>query len=246
MHDFIDEMHISPETMKNVVVIGASGHGSVVLDCIEQEGKYNVIGFVDSFKKKGRKQNGYEILGSEYDLPYLIEKFNIFGGIVAIGDNWTRNLVVKKVQNILPEFNFITTIHPNSIIGKDVTIGKGTVIVPGVIVNANSIIANHCILNTNSSLGHDGFMSDFSSLASGVCTGGNFTLGVYSAISLGSNVIENITVGEHTVVGAGSLVIKDIQNYSIAHGAPAKITRTRTAGEQYLTGASKTALFRFG
>ncbi|MEX0289007.1 MAG: NeuD/PglB/VioB family sugar acetyltransferase [Flavobacteriaceae bacterium] len=232
--------------MKNVIVIGASGHGSVVLDCLEQEGKYNVIGFVDSFKKKGRKQNGYEILGSEYDLPYLVEKFNLFGGIVAIGDNWTRSLVVKKIMNIVPDFHFISTIHPNAIVGKDVTIGKGTVIVPGAIVNANSIIADHCIINTNSSLGHDGFMADFTSLASGVCTGGNFSLGKYSAISLGANVIENIAVGEHTVVGAGSLVIKDIEGYAMAHGAPAKVTRTRSAGEQYLSGASKAALFRFG
>ncbi len=232
--------------MKNVVIIGASGHGSVVLDCIEREGKYNMIGFVDSLKKKGRKRNGYEILGSEYDLPKLLEKFNLSGGIVAIGDNWTRSAVVEKVMNIVPEFNFINAIHPNAVIGKDVTIGKGAVIVPGVIVNANSIIADHCILNTNSSLGHDGYMSDFTSLASGVCTGGNFTLGSYSAISLGSKVIENITIGEHTVVGAGSLVIRDLKNNVIAYGSPAKVARAREAGEKYLAGISKNALFRFG
>jgi sugar O-acyltransferase (sialic acid O-acetyltransferase NeuD family) len=235
-----------PKIVKNVVVIGASGHGSVVLDCIEQEGKYNVIGFLDSFKKKGRKQNGYQILGNEYDLPYLTERFNLHGGIVAIGDNWTRSIVVQKIQNIVPDFSFITTIHPTAVIGKDVTIGKGAVIVPGVIVNANSIVADHCILNTNSSLGHDGYMSDFTSLASGVCTGGNFTLGNFSAISLGTKIIENITVGEHTVVGAGSLVIKDLKNNVIAYGSPAKVTRARAVGEQYLSGISKSALFRFG
>ncbi len=43
--------------MKNIVIIGASGHGSVILDCIEKENKYNLLGFVDSFKKKGIKQN---------------------------------------------------------------------------------------------------------------------------------------------------------------------------------------------
>ncbi|MBT8184546.1 MAG: transferase, partial [Eudoraea sp.] len=41
--------------MNNIVIIGASGHGSVVLDCIEQENKYNLVGFVDSFKKRGYK-----------------------------------------------------------------------------------------------------------------------------------------------------------------------------------------------
>ena len=55
--------------MKNIVIFGSSGHGSVVLDCIENEGKDKVVGFIDSTKKKGSKQNGYEILGTEYDLP---------------------------------------------------------------------------------------------------------------------------------------------------------------------------------
>ncbi|HMB64720.1 MAG TPA: acetyltransferase [Eudoraea sp.] len=232
--------------MNNVVIIGASGHGSVVLDSIEKEGRYNVIGFVDSFKKKGRKQNGYEVLGNEYDLPGLIEKFNIFGGIVAIGDNWTRSSLVQKVMKIAPDFTFITAIHPNAIIGKDVTIGKGTVIVPGVIVNANAVISDHCILNTNSSLGHDGFMHDFSSLASGVCTGGNFILGGYSAVSLGSSVIENITIGEHSVIGAGSLVVRDIRNNVVAYGSPATVARTRLAGDPYLSGIIKPTLSPFG
>ena len=75
--------------MQNVIIFGASGHGSVVLDCLEKEGKYNVIGFVDSFKEKGSRISGYQVLGSEIDLPYLISRFNIIGGLVAIGDNWT-------------------------------------------------------------------------------------------------------------------------------------------------------------
>lgn len=244
MYSFIDEMHISPETMNNVVIIGASGHGSVVLDCVEQEKKYNLIGFVDSYKEKGYKQNGYEVLGSEYDLPDLIKKYNLFGGIVAIGDNWTRSKVVEKISKIVPSFNFITTIHPNTIIGKDVTIGNGTVIIPGAIVNANSTIGKHSIINTKSTLGHNGYMSEFTSLASGVCTGGNFALGAYSAISLGTNIIENITIGPHTVVGAGSLVIRDFENNILVHGNPARVIRSRSAGEKYLAGAVQPALIR--
>ena len=146
--------------MKNVVIFGSSGHGSVVLDCLEREKKYNVVGFIDDFKKKGSKKNGYEILGNIFDLPEVIEKFNLIGGIVAIGDNWARNLVLEKVVKIAPDFNFISAIHPNATIGKDVVIGIGTSIMPGVIINANSVVGDFCMLNTNSSLGHDGYMND--------------------------------------------------------------------------------------
>ncbi len=225
--------------MKNVVIIGASGHGSVILDCIEKEGKYNILGFVDSFKEKGGKQNGYEILGSEYDLPYLIEMFDLYGGIVAIGDNWIRKSVVNRISDIAPDFRFITSIHTKAVIGKDVHIGQGTIIMPGAIVNANSEIGDFCILNTNSSLGHDSVMDDFSSMASGVTAGGCFYLGKFSAICLGARIIENTRVMEHTVIGAGSLVVKDVRECVVAYGSPARIVRERMVGERYLSGGKR-------
>lgn len=221
--------------MHKVIIFGASGHGSVVLDCIEKEAKYKVVGFVDSYKEKGIQINGYDVLGSEFDLPYLIEKHQIFGGIVSIGDNWIRSLVVKRIQKIAPNFKFINAIHPNAELGKDVEIGNGTVIMSGVTVNANANIGNHCILNTNSSLDHDGFMNNYSSLAPSVCVGGNLILGKGSAVCLGANIIENITIGEYSVVGAGSLVVGNIDPYVLAYGAPARIVRKRIASEPYLS-----------
>ncbi|MCJ7466112.1 MAG: acetyltransferase [Maribacter sp.] len=227
--------------MQKIIIFGASGHGSVVLDCIQNEAKYKVIGFVDSFKKKGTKLNGYEVLGSELDLPYLLDKYSVIGGLVAIGDNWLRRSIVERIQKIAPDFRFITAIHPYSTIGLDVEIGDGTVIMPGVIINANTVIGNHCILNTNASLDHDGFMYNFTSLAPRVCIGGNLILGECSAICLGANIIENITVGKHTVVGAGSLVVGNIGNNVLAYGAPAKKIRNRVPGEPYLSGTRNTA-----
>ncbi|SIQ93372.1 NeuD/PglB/VioB family sugar acetyltransferase [Maribacter ulvicola] len=221
--------------MQNVIIFGASGHGSVVLDCLEKEGRYNVIGFVDSFKKKGSRINGYQVLGSEVDLPYLINRYHIDGGIVAIGDNWTRKLIVDRILKIAPNFSFINTVHPNAVLGKDILIGCGNVFMPGAIVNANSIIHDFCIINTNASLGHDGIMDSYSSLAPSVCAGGGLRLGRYSAISLGVNVINGIEIGQHSVIGAGSLVVDHFGDNIMAYGLPAKIVRVRAVGEPYLS-----------
>jgi len=222
--------------MQNVIIFGASGHGSVVLDCLEREGKYRFVGFIDSFQEKGTEVNGYSVLGTESDLPKIIEMYDVFGGVVAIGDNWIRSTMVDRISTIQPDFNYISVIHPTAEIGKEVQIGKGSVIMPGVTVNANTIIGNHCILNTNCSLDHDGFMNHFSSLAPNVCIGGNLIMGQGSAVCLGTNIIENITIGSHAVIGAGSLVVGNIDSLVLAYGAPAKVIRKRTAGEKYLGG----------
>ncbi|MEP2237828.1 MAG: NeuD/PglB/VioB family sugar acetyltransferase [Maribacter sp.] len=230
--------------MQNVIIFGASGHGSVVLDCLEKEGKYNIIGFVDSFKEKGFKINGYQVLGNEIDLPFLISRYNIDGGIVAIGDNWIRKIIVDRILKISPNFNFVNTVHPKAILGKDILIGCGNVFMPGSIVNANSIIHDFCIINTNSSLGHDGIMDSYSSLAPSVCTGGSLKLGRYSAISLGVNIVNGVEIGQHSVIGAGSLVVDHFGDNVIAYGSPARIVRKRTVGEPYLSTPKKQQFYK--
>lgn len=222
--------------MKNIVIIGASGHGGMLLDCIEKEGRYNVLGFVDSFKEKGTKMNGYEVLGNELELPQLIDTFHIQGAILAIGNNWTRKNMANKINDIAPGLDFVSTIHPSAIVGKGVKIGKGSAVLPGAIINANATLGDFCILNTNASLGHDGHMEDFSSIASGACTGGELVLGRFSAISLGANIIEKITIGNHSVIGAGSLVVKNVGSHSVVYGSPARLIRRRRIGEPYLSG----------
>ena len=151
-----------------------------------------------------------------------------------MGDNWVRRRLVRSIQRLAPDFIFINAIHPSARLGKDVRLGVGTAIMPGVIVNSNSTIGDHCILNTRASMDHDGVLSDFSSLAPGVCCGGNLFLGSGAAISLGTLVIENIGIGAWSVVGAGSLVLDEIPENVVAYGSPARIIRKRRAGEPYL------------
>jgi acetyltransferase-like isoleucine patch superfamily enzyme len=39
-------------------------------------------------------------------------------------------------------------------------------------------------------------------------------------------IMPGVTIGEYSIIGAGSIVTKDIPPYSVATGAPAKVTRT--------------------
>jgi len=211
---------------QNIIIIGASGHSKVVIDIIERLNNYNIIGLIDTYKSKRNKIFHYEILGTEENLYSLIKEFNIYAGIIAIGDNWIRKTIHEKITKMIPDFKFISAIHPNAIIGKNVKIGKGTVIMPGAIVNCDSKIGDYCILNTKSSLGHDGIMKNFSSLAPNATVGGNTVIGIGAAICLGANVIQNITIGNHSIIGAGSLVNRDIEGNKMAYGIPAKPIRT--------------------
>ncbi|AIZ42288.1 acetyltransferase [Cellulophaga baltica] len=220
--------------MKKVIVFGASGHAKVVIDIIEQQNQYEIFGLVDSFKPKKSLLFEYAILGNEDDLPALVKEHNIYGIIVAIGDNCTRKTIVHKVQEICPTLQFINAIHPTAVLGKNVALGNGIVVMPGAIINSDAVIGDSCIVNTNASVGHEAILKDFSSISPGVKIGGNFNLGFCSAISIGATVIENITIGDNTIIGAGAVVTKNFPNCIVAYGSPAKIIRARTENERYL------------
>ena len=220
--------------MKNIVVIGSSGHAKVIIDIIQKEGKFNIVGLLDRFRDVGEQTLGYPILGEEEDLPNLITEHALEGSIIAIGDNFIRSKVASKISEISPDLPFVSSIHPSASIASEVSIGEGTVVMAGVSINSCSTIGKFCILNTNCSIDHDSVLENFASLAPRVTTGGNCRIGQYSAISIGAVLIHGIDIGEHTVVGASSLVMKHIDPFTVAYGAPAKAIRTRKPGDKYL------------
>jgi len=218
----------------NIIVIGSSGHAKAVIDCIEKENKYEIIGLLDRFKEVGSSSFGYKIIGKEEDLQNLIKMHKIEGGIIAIGDNFIRYTVYHKISQDIPSFNFIKVIHPSAQIARNVLVGKGTVIMANTTISSEAAVGDFCIINNNSSLDHDSKMLDYSSLAPGSTVGGNVKIGMFTAVSLGAKVIHGITIGEHSIIGAGATVTKDIPKYVVAYGSPAKVIRHRIAGEKYL------------
>lgn len=218
---------------EKIVIIGASGHAKVIIDTIELMGEYEIGGLIDSYKLKGEKILNYEVIGTEEDLPRLLQK-GISKGIIAIGDNWTRFKMYSKIQQIAPDFQFISVIHPSAIVSRYAKIGKGVAVLCGVIINADAVIEDCCILNTNASLGHDSIMQRFSSIAPSCTIGGTVTIGEFSAISIGATVNQNLTIGKHTVIGSGSVVVRSIEDNSVAYGVPAKVIRARKKEDPYL------------
>ncbi len=217
--------------MKKILVIGAGGHARVIIDAIEMEGNHTVIGLIDNNLEPGTFFAGYSIIGGDCSLDKVTD---VDGVIVAIGDNWRRQQLVNYVKSKLPLLPFISVIHPNALVARDVLVGDGTVILAGVVINSGTRIGEHCIINTRASVDHDNHFEDFVSIAPGVTLGGRVVIKKGAAICLGANVVHNIKIGEDSVVGAGALVLDDIEPRVVVVGLPARKLRNRLPNEQYL------------
>ena len=220
--------------MKNIVLIGGGNQAHYTIDIIKKEGKYNIIGIIDSIHDVGSDRFGYKILGRQEDIIKLTQQYNIEGGVISIGDNWVRYYVSSQIKKQIPNFNFINAIHPSVIIGDNVELGEGIVMMAGCIINPKSKIGNFTFFATGAQVDHDCNIGNFSSISAGSVIGGYVKLGNFSAITLGVTVIDRLQIGDNTVVGAGSLVLKPLPDNVLAYGNPCKVVRIRKEGEKFL------------
>lgn len=215
------------------MIVGASGHAKVIIDVIEQQQRYAILGLIDTFQPSGTTVMGYQVIGGEDHLPRLLAEGAICGGLVAIGHNWIRYQMVQRIRALVPDFPFLNTIHPSARIAREVVLGAGVAIMAGVSINPGTRIGDFCFINTNASVDHDNTLEDFSCLQPNAATGGNVKVGAYSAICMGANVIHSVTIGSHTVVGAGSTVLGDLPDLVVAYGTPCRVIRGREPENNY-------------
>jgi len=220
--------------VSKVVIFGSSGHAKVIVDIIENNPEYELVGFIDKYKNIKDTILNYQVIGDEQSLPQLMMDYGFNKGVIGIGDNFTRSKVVKDIMKSVPDFQFINCIHNSANVSQHCKIGIGNVIMAGATVNSETVISNHCILNTNSSLDHDCIMNDFSSLAPNSAVGGNCIIGEYSNIGIGASIFHGIKIGNNCVIGGGSVVTKDTNSNSTYIGSPAKFISDRKMDDKYL------------
>ncbi len=219
---------------RKVVIFGCSGHAKVIVDILESNEDYKLIGFIDKFIPENTIVLDYKVIGNESFLPKLMKEYRFNKGVIGIGDNFIRSKVVSVIKKIAPDFKFINCIHNSAKISKYCKFGVGNVVMPGVAINASSIIYDHCVLNTNSSLDHDCRMESYSSLGPNSAVGGDCFIGKYSYVGIGASIFHGVVIDENCIVGGGSVLNKNTIPNSTYYGIPAKKVSGRKFGDIYL------------
>lgn len=208
--------------MKNIIVIGAGGHASVIIEIIEsmiQQGqKLKIKGLLDDNNDRTEFM-GYRILDK-------VENSNLYNDenteyVIAIGSNKVRKNIATKFNNL----KYFTVIDPTACISKRVDIKEGTVIMPRAVINSNSKIGSHVIINTGSIIEHDNEIENFTHISPGAALCGGVTIGEETHIGANATIIQYKKIGSKTIIGAGSTVINDIDSNKVAVGSPAKIIK---------------------
>ena len=191
--------------MKEIILIGGGGHCKAVIDVIEQEGKFKIVGIVDKPELLKTNILGYPVIGNDLDLDHLVN-FHTHA-LVTVGQIKSPHLR-KKLFGLILNTGFIlpSIVSPRAYISKHATIGKGTVIMHNALVNANAKVGCNCIINTNALIEHDSNIDDHCHISTNAVINGGTSVGQGVFIGSGAVTKEGITVGDNSFIKAGSIV----------------------------------------
>ncbi len=203
---------------REAVVIGAGGHGKVIISLLQELGFKVSMVLDDNPSRWGENILSVPVKGPVEEILRMQD----IGAVIGIGNNPTRLEVAKKNHDI----HWITAIHPFSWVHPSVKIGEGSVVFAGSVIQPDTVIGKHCIINTGVTIDHDCQIGDGVHIAPGCHLAGNITIEEGSFLGVGVSVIPGCTIGKGTIVGAGATVITDLPEMVVAVGTPARPVRS--------------------
>lgn len=204
-----------------VIIIGAGGHGRVVLDALLAGQEHRVIGLLDDREGLiGQKIRGVPVIGNIKSIDTDMYKADKdIGIVIGIGDNQCRTRIYSLVRD--KGFNLINALHPAAVISPEIRLGRGIVALANSVINCGSIVEDNVIINTSASVDHDCHIGKHAHIAPGVHLAGNVSVGEGSFLGVGTVVIPGVNIGKWAIAAAGAVVIRDVPDNILVKGVPA-------------------------
>ncbi len=209
--------------------MGGSGDGDNIISTLHAMNAvgHNVtpIGYLNDFAEKDSYINEIRVYGRINDAHHFLSDPNIYF-ISSILKATKNHIRVPKIDKLgIPINRFFSAVHPSAAISHTAEIGKGVHISAHTTVNSYAKIGNHCSLRASSNIGHDCYIDSFSYVGPNSTLCGRCRIGKGVHIGPNAAIIEDAHIGDYAVIGIGAIVLKNVPEFAISVGNPAKTIR---------------------
>jgi sugar O-acyltransferase (sialic acid O-acetyltransferase NeuD family) len=205
-----------------MLIIGAKGHASEILEILTLQNELEDLFFFDNVSQNisGLLYDKFKVVRTYEEASDLFKTDDRFIlGVGSPGPRYELSQKFIKLGGILTSI-----ISPNANVGRwNCVIQAGVNIMQKALISNDTFIGEGTLVNAGCNIHHGcriGIYAEISPLAG---IGGNCEIGDFSSIGFGATILPNIKIGRNVVVGAGAVVTKNIDNNLIVTGMPAEV-----------------------
>jgi sugar O-acyltransferase (sialic acid O-acetyltransferase NeuD family) len=203
---------------KELYLIGAGGHASVILDALEGV-DLRVSGVITNDAKESFQN--IPILGNdEFALSLDPKKVEFVLGVGTINNSGLRSKIYTRYKEL--GFSFVSVKHNSAVISSNANLAEGCQVLAGAIVGPGANIGANTIINNRALIEHHCEIGAHCHVGPGAVVCGGVRLGEGSFIGAGSTTIQGVEIGAEVLVAAGATVVCNILNGARVKGTPAK------------------------
>jgi carbamoyl-phosphate synthase large subunit len=225
----------SDESSLPVIIIGAGGHCTVLLDLLGRLGR-RVLFITDRDPVlHGQHIGGIEIHGSDEAIfEHLPEQVRLVNAVGSIAPAVARRQVYRRF--VERGYEFETLIHPSAVVSRAALIEPGVQVMAGAVVQPGARIGANALINTRASIDHDCIVGPHVHVAPGVTLSGRVEIGEASHIGTAAAVIQGICIGREAMVAAGAVVVRNVSDRETVMGVPARAVQAAKRADGQLGG----------
>lgn len=181
-----------------------------------------VGGFLDNdTAKHGTQFHGYPVVGGLERVAELAAAGARFVNLIT-GSTVAR--YETTLQIVAAGGRLANFIHPS----VDLTmteLGTGNYLQESVILQAGVRLGDNCSLHMAAIVGHQSTIGHSVFIAHAVSISGVCTIGDGTFVGTNATLLPRTTIGRWATIGAGAVVTKDVPDYAVVVGNPARVVR---------------------
>lgn len=212
------------EISKKLIIFGKGEFAELVNFYFSNDSNYQICAFTldKNFIDSDTYLNLPLIPFDEIVENYSPSEYEMF---IAIGYSKLNENRKKKYEEAKAYgYKLASYVSSKSTFWPGLVIGENTFIMEDNTIMPFCKIGNNVLVWVNSILAHHMIIKDHVTITSHCAIGGNVIIEEQAFIGLNASLRNNITIGKGAIIGTSANVVKDVKDYDVMMGNPAKPT----------------------
>ncbi len=222
-----------PQGRSERILIIGGGDGAVqILDVLAKTPHQRAVAIVDDNPTLvGRTIDGVPVVGGIVmdEIAALFERREVDKAVISISTLIPlRARLYEQLQ--ARGVCFANIIHPSAVIGSNVALGEGNVIMAFCHIGACAALGNNNFLSAYCSIEHHATMGNHCSFGPAVVTSSRVQFGDRVRCGTGIFVEPKLSIGSDAIIGSGCIIREDIPEATTLKTQRNYVARRRTVG----------------